>query len=104
MSIKSEDENGAATKVKLMCSYGGRIMMRPHDSQLRYIGGDTRILVVPRTISYADFCVKLAKICGGRSVLPKYKLPYEDFDALVSVIGDDDLEAMLEEYERLDAK
>ncbi|EFJ38315.1 hypothetical protein SELMODRAFT_402132 [Selaginella moellendorffii] len=97
----SEDES---TRVKLMCSYGGRIVMSPHDSQLRYIGGDTRIFVVPRTISYADFRAKLSKICGGRSVLPKYKLPYEDFDALVSIFCDDDLEAMLEEYERLDAR
>ncbi|BFG41323.1 hypothetical protein CerSpe_275970 [Prunus speciosa] len=30
-------------KVKFMCSYGGKILPRPHDNQLCYVGGETKI-------------------------------------------------------------
>jgi hypothetical protein len=31
-------------KVRLMVSYGGRIQPRPHDNQLAYVNGKTKIL------------------------------------------------------------
>ncbi|KAJ7557966.1 hypothetical protein O6H91_04G018900 [Diphasiastrum complanatum] len=97
-SLRSED-----SKVKFMCSYGGRIMPRPHDCQLRYVGGETRILVVNRNISLADLMAKLTRLCG-KSVLLKYQLPDEDMDSLVSVLCEEDLENMMEEYDRLESR
>ncbi|GKC76380.1 hypothetical protein Tco_1127154 [Tanacetum coccineum] len=46
-----EDQSNTNTtnyKVKLMCSYGGKIHPRPHDNQLAYIGGETKIMAVNR--------------------------------------------------------
>ncbi|KAK8489538.1 hypothetical protein V6N11_066326 [Hibiscus sabdariffa] len=64
--------NDAHTRVRFMCSFGGKILPRPHDNQLRI---------------------------GNLSV--KYQLPNEDLDALITVTTDEDLENMMEEYERL---
>ncbi|KAJ7547710.1 hypothetical protein O6H91_08G100300 [Diphasiastrum complanatum] len=101
-SIKSDDL-GASLKVKLMCSYGGRIMPRPHDNQLRYVGGETRILVVLRSISFVDLMSKLGRLCG-KAVVAKYQLPNEDLDVLVSIICDEDLDNMMEEFDRLESR
>ncbi|TQE10162.1 hypothetical protein C1H46_004218 [Malus baccata] len=30
------------SRVRFMCSFGSKILPRPHDSELRYVGGDTR--------------------------------------------------------------
>ncbi|KAH7662308.1 PB1 domain-containing protein [Dioscorea alata] len=91
--------------VRLMCSYGGRILPRPHDHQLRYVGGDTRIVAIPRHTSWSSFLSKLAKLSGSSpdsaSLIVKYQLPNEDLDALVSLTSDEDLENMMDEYDRL---
>ncbi|KAK7255410.1 hypothetical protein RIF29_28819 [Crotalaria pallida] len=47
-------------KLRLMCSYGGHIVPRPHDKSLYYVGGDTRIVVVDRTTSLADLSTRLS--------------------------------------------
>ncbi|KAL6964191.1 hypothetical protein U1Q18_035249 [Sarracenia purpurea var. burkii] len=87
-------------KVKLMCSYGGKILPRPHDNQLSYIGGETKILVVDRGIKFSGFVSKLSALCDADACF-KYQLPGEDLDALISVTNDDDLEHMMHEYDRL---
>ncbi|KAE8696765.1 putative cyclin-D6-1-like [Hibiscus syriacus] len=66
----------AHTRVRFMCSFGGKILPRPHDNQLCYVGG-----------------------IGNLSV--KYQLPNEDLDALISVTTEEDLENMMDEYDRL---
>ncbi|EFJ36445.1 hypothetical protein SELMODRAFT_29542, partial [Selaginella moellendorffii] len=66
-------------RVKLMCSYGGKILPRPNDSQLRYMGGETRIVVVDRAITLRELLQKLRKLTG-KSMLLKYQLPGEDLD------------------------
>jgi len=86
--------------VRFMCSYGGRILPRPHDNELRYVGGDTRIVAVARNVSYSFLISRLSKLCGSTVTL-KYQLPNEDLDALISVTTDEDLENMMEEYDRL---
>ncbi|XP_024537992.1 recQ-mediated genome instability protein 1 [Selaginella moellendorffii] len=101
-SVKSEDS--LTGRAKFLCSYGGRIMPRPHDSQLRYVGGETRILSVHRGDSVIDLMTKLRKICPYESFILKYQLPNEDLDALVSVISEEDLENMMEEYDRMESK
>lgn len=95
-----DQESSAGVAVRFMCSYGGRILPRPHDNQLRYVGGDTRIVAVARNISYSFLISKLSKLCGSAVTL-KYQLPNEDLDALISVTTDEDLENMMEEYDRL---
>lgn len=39
--------------IKFLCSYGGRILPRYPDGKLRYRGGETRVLSIDRSISYA---------------------------------------------------
>ncbi|KAJ7568243.1 hypothetical protein O6H91_01G024600 [Diphasiastrum complanatum] len=98
-SLKSED-----SRVKFLCSYGGRIMPRPHDCQLRYAGGETRLLVVSRNITLADLMAKLTRLCGKSVLALKFQLPNEDLDSLVSVLCEEDLENMMEEYDRLESR
>ncbi|KAK6156705.1 hypothetical protein DH2020_010953 [Rehmannia glutinosa] len=88
-------------KVKFMCSYGGKIHPRPNDNQLSYIGGETKILAVDRSIRFGSLFSKLVAMCDSENISFKYQLPGEDLDALISVTNDDDLEHMMHEYERL---
>ncbi|KAL2551902.1 uncharacterized protein Fot_05521 [Forsythia ovata] len=89
-------------KVKLLCSYGGKIQPRPTDHQLRYVGGDTRILTVDRRIKFSETAAKLNSIRNhtkSSHICMKYQLPGEDLDALVSLIDDEDVEHMMIEYD-----
>ncbi|KAK3008606.1 hypothetical protein RJ639_014348 [Escallonia herrerae] len=90
-------------KVKLMFSYGGKIQARPHDNQLVYAGGDTKIMTVDRTVGFHDIVAKLNGLFGLNSsqFCLKYQLPGEGLDSLVSLIDDDDLVHMMFEYDRL---
>ncbi|KAK3015858.1 hypothetical protein RJ639_005798 [Escallonia herrerae] len=88
-------------KLRLMCSYGGHIIPRPHDKSLCYVGGDTRIVVVDRHSSLSDLSTCLSRtLLHGRQFALKYQLPSEDLDSLVSVATDEDLDNMIEEYDR----
>ncbi|KAI5067994.1 hypothetical protein GOP47_0016339 [Adiantum capillus-veneris] len=99
----SESLNNAREKrIKLMCSYGGRILPRPSDRRLRYVGGETRMVSVPRSIHFEAFLRKLTEIYGPDFSV-KYQLPEEDLDALVSVTSDEDLENMMDECDRLES-
>ncbi|XP_009398792.2 uncharacterized protein LOC135585617 isoform X1 [Musa acuminata AAA Group] len=97
-------DDPSAALVRLMCSYAGRILPRPHDNQLRYVGGETRIVAVPRSASFAALLSRLSKFLPAAAVQPpclKYQLPHEDLDALVSLTSDEDVESMFDEYDRL---
>ncbi|XP_016509226.2 uncharacterized protein LOC107826724 [Nicotiana tabacum] len=88
-------------KLRLMCSYGGHIIPRPHDKSLCYIGGDTRIVVVDRLSSLSDVHARLSHtLLNGNKFTFKYQLPNEDLDSLVSVTTDEDLQHMIEAYDR----
>ncbi|XP_009796802.1 uncharacterized protein LOC107821193 [Nicotiana tabacum] len=92
----------AGGKLRLMCSYGGHIIPRPHDKSLCYVGGETRIFAVDRNTSLADLSVKLSKtLLGGHPFCLKYQLQNEDLDSLISVTSDEDLENMIDEYDRM---
>ncbi|XP_057977016.1 uncharacterized protein LOC131164079 [Malania oleifera] len=95
-----EDQPPSNYKVKFMCSYGGKIHPRPHDNQLSYIGGETKILAVDRSMKFSTIIAKLSALCET-DVSFKYQLPGEELDALISVTNDDDLEHMMHEYDRL---
>ncbi|CAI9096127.1 OLC1v1032207C1 [Oldenlandia corymbosa var. corymbosa] len=89
-------------KLRLMCSYGGHIVPRPHDKSLCYVGGDTRIVVADRNTNLSDFLLRLSKtVLAGKSFSLKYQLPNEDLDSLITVTTDEDFENMVEEYDRL---
>ncbi|KAM1245656.1 hypothetical protein ACFX15_036186 [Malus domestica] len=89
------------SRVRFMCSFGGKILPRPHDNQLRYVGGDTRIVAVQRTTSFSALLSKLSKLSGLSDVTVKYQLPNEDLDSLISVTTDEDVDNMMEEYDRV---
>ncbi|KAF3431934.1 hypothetical protein FNV43_RR26670 [Rhamnella rubrinervis] len=90
-----------ASRLRLMCSYGGHIVPRPHDKSLCYVGGDTRIVVVDRNTSLSDLSARLSKtLLNGRAFTLKYQLPSEDLDSLISVTTDEDLDNMIDEYDR----
>lgn len=96
--------NVPGAKLRLMCSYGGHIMPRPHDKSLCYVGGDTRIVVIDRSSSLKDLCFRLSRtILNGRPFTLKYQLPNEDLDNLITVTSDEDLDNMIEEYDRITA-
>ncbi|KAI5081184.1 hypothetical protein GOP47_0004367 [Adiantum capillus-veneris] len=99
-SAEFASENRSLARVKLMCSFGGRIMARPVDGKLRYVGGETRIVAVCKGVRFAEFMSKMAQFYGSPLGL-KYQLPDEDLDALVSVSSDDDLQNMMEEYDKV---
>ncbi|XP_030528970.1 uncharacterized protein LOC115739831 [Rhodamnia argentea] len=87
--------------VRFMCSFGGKILPRPHDNLLRYVGGDTRIIAVQRATTFNALLNKLSKLSGTTNFTVKYQLPNEDLDALISVTTDEDVENMMEEYDRV---
>ncbi|KAL3824803.1 hypothetical protein ACJIZ3_020832 [Penstemon smallii] len=89
------------SKLRLRCSYGGHIIPRPHDKSLCYVGGDTRIVAVDRQTSLSDLHSRLSQtLLNGRHFTLKYQLPTEDLDSLISLSTDEDLENMIEEYDR----
>lgn len=88
-------------KMKFLCSFGGKILPRPSDGKLRYVGGDTRIVSIKKNINYQEFMTKTFSICNQPHTI-KYQLPDEDLDALISVCSDDDLQHMIEEYQELE--
>ncbi|KAG0458199.1 hypothetical protein HPP92_023044 [Vanilla planifolia] len=87
------------SSVKFLCSYGGRIIPCYPDGRLRYIGGETRVLSVHRSISFSDLQSKLGELCGWETVNLRCQIPTEDLDALVSITSDEDLANLMEEYD-----
>ncbi|KAI6683456.1 hypothetical protein NL676_029369 [Syzygium grande] len=97
----AHDDDPLPPKLRLMCSFGGHIIPRPHDKSLCYVGGETRIVVVDRRSSLADLSARLSRtLLHGRPFGLKYQLPSEDLDSLISVTDDEDLLNMIDEYDR----
>ncbi|PQQ19381.1 uncharacterized protein Pyn_39647 [Prunus yedoensis var. nudiflora] len=94
-------EGSFSFKMKFLCSFGGRILPRPNDGNLRYVGGDTRILSIRKGTNLEELMKKTFAICNQHHTI-KYQLPGEDLDALVSVCSDEDLHHMIEEYLELE--
>ncbi|PUZ77965.1 hypothetical protein GQ55_1G415600 [Panicum hallii var. hallii] len=94
------EAEGAPRMAKFLCSFGGSILPRPLDGCLRYVGGDTRIVMLPRDISYADLAARMRELYKDADII-KYQQPDEDLDALVSVVNDDDVVNMMEEYDKV---
>lgn len=104
-------------KLKLVCSFNGALQPRPPSGDLRYVGGETRIVSVDRGgVSFSRLASKIADLCpsiprsGGFSV--KYRLLAGAGRAgdgggdapLVSVASDDDVRCMIEEHDKLEER
>ncbi|XP_008802913.2 uncharacterized protein LOC103716621 [Phoenix dactylifera] len=100
MASADEESLSPKNRLKLLCSYGGRILPRPSDGQLKYVGGETRVLAVPRSISFSELKKRIQEMFNSAKVVIKYQIMPEDLDALVSVTCDEDLRHMLHEYDR----
>lgn len=91
--------------LKLLCSFGGKILPRPGDGKLRYVGGETRIISIRKNLRYKELVKRTYGIFSSPHII-KYQLPGEDLDALISLSSDEDIHNMIEEYhhelERLD--
>ncbi|CAN1838686.1 hypothetical protein LINPERHAP1_LOCUS35521 [Linum perenne] len=48
--------------LKFLCSYGGKLVPRHSDGKLRYLGGQTRVLAVDRSISFSGFNYEIGRI------------------------------------------
>ncbi|KAI3970427.1 hypothetical protein MKX01_024074 [Papaver californicum] len=91
---------GNTNTMKFLCSYGGKILPRNTDGKLRYVGGDTRVLALDRSLSFSEIMIKLGELCGSIPVKLRCQLPNEDLDALISIKSDEDLVNVIEEYDR----
>ncbi|MED6195362.1 hypothetical protein PIB30_037202 [Stylosanthes scabra] len=96
-------ESNPSRTIKLLCSYGGKILPRATDGELRYVGGHTRVLTVDRSISFSELLLKLGELCGS-SVTLRCQLPNGDLETLISVTSDEDLTHIIEEYDRASSK
>jgi hypothetical protein len=87
----------------MMCSHGGRFLPCGPDGAIRYVGGVTRVLVVPRSVSFRELAEKLAEMaCGAIVSAVRYRLADDD-GVLVSATCDDELAHMRDDYDRLKA-
>ncbi|XP_019448636.1 PREDICTED: uncharacterized protein LOC109351591 isoform X1 [Lupinus angustifolius] len=103
-STYSDDHSGSGVfddyrpeKMKFLCSFGGKVLPRPSDGKLRYVGGQTHMISIRKDISWEALVKKTSGICNQPHTI-KYQLPGEDLDALISVSSDEDLQNMIEEY------
>ncbi|XVF00561.1 hypothetical protein REPUB_Repub04eG0011100 [Reevesia pubescens] len=90
-------------RVKFLCSYGGKILPRQGDANLKYVGGETRVVAVPRDIKFSELRKKLNTMVEGDMIL-KYQVIPEELDALVTVKSDEDLKHMVDECYRLESE
>ncbi|XP_068665988.1 uncharacterized protein [Aristolochia californica] len=99
-STSESGKSDSSCKLKLLCSFGGKILPRPSDGKLRYVGGQTRIISIRENLLLKELMKKTLAICCQPHMI-KYQLPGEDLDALISISSDEDLLNMMEEYQGL---
>jgi hypothetical protein len=100
------DDIAADARMKLTCSHGGRLAPSGPDGAQRYVGGETRVLVVPRTVSFRDLAASLSsEMAGGAEVRAvRHRLADAGLDdVVVTVTCDDELAHLCDEYDRLHA-
>ncbi|KAL2896272.1 hypothetical protein RDABS01_038056 [Bienertia sinuspersici] len=105
-AVRMDSAQTPTSKLRLMVSYGGHILPRPHDKTLFYAGGDTRIISIsrkPSSLSFSSLFSHLSKslLNGSHNFSLKYQLPNHDLDSLISISSDEDLFNMIDEYDRL---
>lgn len=89
-------------KAKLLCNFGGELTSQL--GRVSYIGGKTRLVLVDRSVSFEGLRSKMIQLSfiAPSCIEIKFQLPDETLDSrLVSVECDDDVVAMLSEFEAL---
>ncbi|PWA79533.1 PB1 domain-containing protein [Artemisia annua] len=86
--------------VPTLKNHGGKILPRPADGSLKYVGGETRVISVHRDITFNDLMKKLSSRLTDGDVTLKYELTPLDLDSLISVKSDEDLPHLFEECDR----
>ncbi|XP_047331005.1 uncharacterized protein LOC124934512 [Impatiens glandulifera] len=94
--FSTDANNDPSMKIKLLCSFGGRILPRPGDGKLRYVGGENKIISINENSNFNELVKKTSAMSNQIHII-KYELPGEDLDALISVSSDEDLHHMMEE-------
>ncbi|KAF7047326.1 hypothetical protein CFC21_056266 [Triticum aestivum] len=96
----------SAARLRMMCSHGGCFAPCGPDGAVRYVGGQTRVLAVPRGVSFRELAARLEEMLasGGRKIVTalRYRLA-DDEEVLVSVTCDEELAHLRDEYDRLQA-
>ncbi|CAL4918483.1 unnamed protein product [Urochloa decumbens] len=101
--------SGGGAHIRLNCSHGGVFLPCGPDGAPRYVGGETRVLAVPRAATFRDLAARLSsEVAGGAEVRAiRHRLADDDEgplgDVLVSVTCDEELAHMRDEYDRLRA-
>ncbi|XP_072081151.1 RAF-like serine/threonine-protein kinase PRAF [Arachis hypogaea] len=95
-------ETSPSRTIKLLCSYGGKILPRATDGGLRFIGGHTRV-TVDRSICFSYPFFSVGALCGS-SVTLRCQLPNEDLETLISLTNNEDLTHISKEYDRASSK
>ncbi|XP_015938814.1 disease resistance protein RPV1 [Arachis duranensis] len=87
--------------VKFLCSYGGEIHHRPN-KKISYVGGHNKLHYVNRGIDLTAMLAELSALFDAAGDIHfKYQLLGDDFDALISVTSDSDLNSLMLEYDNL---
>lgn len=105
----SGDSGRASEKVKLVCSFNGSFRPTPPSGELKYVGGEARIISVDRSIGLSKLRSKISDIFPATrppSFSLKYQLSHRASEGystlLVSVASDDDVRCMIDEYDELE--
>ncbi|TVU45616.1 hypothetical protein EJB05_05107, partial [Eragrostis curvula] len=103
--MAAEASSATDARMKLTCSHGGHFLPCGPDGALRYVGGETRVLVVPRAVSFKDLVTRLSEMAGGAEVrLVRHRLADAGLeDVIVTVTCDEEVAHMFDEYDRLRA-
>ncbi|KAL5547975.1 hypothetical protein UlMin_003206 [Ulmus minor] len=96
-------------KLKLFCRFNGKFQPQPPSGELRYVGGETRIVSVDRKIEFVKLHSKIFGLCpNSTSFSLKHKLPKSNSarsdsdNPLVLITSDEDFRCMIEEFEKLE--
>uniref|UniRef100_A0A453H415 PB1 domain-containing protein n=1 Tax=Aegilops tauschii subsp. strangulata TaxID=200361 RepID=A0A453H415_AEGTS len=102
----SGSQAGAERRLRMMCSHGGCFAPCGPHGAARYVGGETRVLAVPRGVSFRELVARLEEMLasGGRKIVTalRYRLA-DDEEVLVSATCDEELAHLRDEYDRLQA-
>ncbi|XP_022732217.1 dual specificity protein kinase shkE-like isoform X2 [Durio zibethinus] len=104
--LRKNRANPPRKLLKLVCSFNGAFQPRLPMGKLRYIGGETRIISVDRSIGFLKLREKIANLCPKViSFWLKYQVAVADVDldmGLGVIESDEDVKSMVEEYENLE--
>ncbi|XP_008811866.1 uncharacterized protein LOC120109084 [Phoenix dactylifera] len=93
-------------KLRLRCSFGGAFVPRHPSGELRYVGGESRIISVDRRgIGLSKLVSRLSELCPDCSFSLKYHLPESPSSQpeLISISNDEDVRIMVRNHDRLAA-